>query len=755
MRARAPPPSALAIPLRPPVSALLLLCGAVSAGGDLDFSVAPQATRKLSAVVDDLDGDGWVEPLGTWNDGGTLGAPPLRTIGLQPLFGAGRDHRDARVADLDGDGRLDVLSNTYGCASAEEPPALLLLNNGDRTFREQPSFRALGLRGRGETIVVADFDDDGDLDAFLPFYTFDDPLCPNAPRNALLRNDGGGVFTDVSEGSGLELPGWPAGLRPEGAQAIDLDGDGRLDLYVASHFFLNRGGLVFEDRREALALPLAFDEGVKFLDWNNDGRLDLVLHHELHGPRLFEFDGSRFRERTHALGGSGRPFFSTGPPAFAPLSFSNSYGIGAADLDGDGREDLLVSGDLECGSAVLLNRGDRFERAGAGEVSSYTGCMGGWGSPTGADVNRDGWLDVVYPGYTGVQLYVRRATAPARTLSIDVLGAGGRRNQHGRAVRIRPRRASRLSLTRLVDGGSGLMGQSPYRLVVPTPFDGVHRVTAWFGPEGGAARRVTFRMRPGEHAEVHADGTVHVTPQPAAGPPPAPPPSERPGVYRPGTRTFHLGTAAGAEPLEVAFGMEGDVPVRGDWNGDGVATVGVYRPGTGEFHLRDSNTPGPADHVIVFPPGAGVPLAGDWLGLGADSVGLYRPADSTFHLLGRPRTGAGVHTVSFGTTGDVPIVGDWDGNGTTTVGVYRPAESRFLLRNCNVAGPPELEASFGRAGDVPVSGDFDRDGAQTIGVYRPSDRAFHLRNRNEGGPADLTVTFGAAGDLPLFGAWER
>jgi hypothetical protein len=734
-------------------SGLLLLGGALLRAGDLEFSLTVPGTRKLSAAVDDIDGDGWVEPLGTWNDGqGTVVRVPLRDMGLDALFGGGRQQRDARVADFDGDGLLDVLANTYACATADSPPALLFLNTGGRTFTEQPGVRALSLRGRGETIVAADFDDDGDLDAFLPFYTFDDPACPNAPRNALLRNDGGGTFTDVAVGSGLEMANWPAGLRPEGAQAIDIDADGRLDLYVASHFFINQGGLVFQDRRQALGLPLAFDEGIRFVDWNNDGRMDLVLHHELQGPRLFEFDGSLFHERTQAADGSGRPFFSSGPPAYAPLSFAHSYGISAADLDGDGREDLLVAGDTQCGSTVLVNRGDRFERARPGEMGTYTGCAGGWGSPTGADLNRDGWLDVVYPGYGGIRAFTRRTSSPALALSIELRGDDGRRNQHGRLVRIRPRRARQGFMTRLVDGGSGLMGQNPYGLLVPTPHAGPHRVVAFFGPAGnGSARRVAFRMRAGQHAQVHADGTVVIGPQPAAGPPPPAPPPERAGVYRPDNATFYLSGVPGSPPIQVPFGAEGDLPVVGDWDGDGTATIGIYRPATGEFHLRNSNTAGPADHLVVFPGGGGLPVAGNWQGLGSDWVGVYQPADSTFHLI---VPGSGVFVLPFGQPGDLPVVGDFDGNGVTTVGVYRPAQNRFLLRNCNVPGAPDLDVPYGIAGDLPVVGDFDGNGTATIGVYRPSDRAFYLRQRNEPGMADVALTFGDTGDAPLLGVWE-
>jgi hypothetical protein len=86
-------------------------------------------------------------------------------------------------------------------------------------------------------------------------------------------------------------------------------------------------------------------------------------------------------------------------------------------------------------------------------------------------------------------------------LVIQIVDAAGSRNQFGRVARIRPGSSPRVTMTRIVDGGSGILAQTPYTLTVPTPWPGPHQVDVRFA--GGT---VSFSMQPGERIRVYADG---------------------------------------------------------------------------------------------------------------------------------------------------------------------------------------------------------------------------------------------------------
>ena len=230
------------------------------------------------------------------------------------------------------------------------------------------------------------------------------------------------------------------------------------------------------------------------------------------------------------------------------------------------------------------------------------------------------------------------------------------------------------------------------------------------------------------------------------------------GLFRASGNFFFLRNTntTGSPDIIAQFGAPGDLPVVGDWDGDGVTTIGLYRPSSSTFFLRDSNTPGFPDLIISFGdgPGGDLPIVGDWNGDGVTTIGVYRPSTSTFFLRNSNSPGAPDLSVPFGAPGDKPIVGDWDGDGTTTIGLYRPSGSNFFLRNTNTTGAPNISFPFGAAGDTPVVGDWNGDGVTTIGLYRASGAIFFLRNSNSAGFPDLSVPFGAAGDLPIVGDWN-
>jgi hypothetical protein len=200
----------------------------------------------------------------------------------------------------------------------------------------------------------------------------------------------------------------------------------------------------------AVGLPGDFDEGIKFIDWNNDGNLDLILHHPVFGPALWEYNGKRFERRD----------------VMPEYLNSDVYGVNVGDFNGDGREDVVVAGGSQAAPFILLNNGERFEPdpitllddVSFGPVSVY-------------DYDGDGAVDLVLT--RGIRpTIVARNISPGinkKTLTIEVVDADGRSNQAGRVVRVRPDRAPGVTMTRIVDGGSAILSQTPYALASPRP----------------------------------------------------------------------------------------------------------------------------------------------------------------------------------------------------------------------------------------------------------------------------------------------
>ena len=222
------------------------------------------------------------------------------------------------------------------------------------------------------------------------------------------------------------------------------------------------------------------------------------------------------------------------------------------------------------------------------------------------------------------------------------------------------------------------------------------------------------------------------------------------GVFRPTNGALYLknSNTTGFADIQINYGIGGDYPVVGDWDGDGDVTIGIYR--NGSFFLRNENTIGFAD--IVFPFGApgDQPVAGDWDGDGMDTIGIYR--NGMFFLRNDNSAGDPEMIFGLGIPGDVGIVGDWNGDGMDTTGVFRPANGALYLKNQNSTGFADIQINYGIAGDQPVTGDWNNDGIDTIGVYRNGQ--FYLRNTNTIGFADLVFGLGVPGDHPIAGNWD-
>ncbi len=268
-----------------------------------------------------------------------------------------------------------------------------------------------------------------------------------------------------------------------------------------------------------------------------------------------------------------------------------------------------------------------------------------------------------------------------------------------------------------------------------------------------AGKKVSFRWRMGldeatsdwgwwiDNIKIYTCGSV----APAAD-------KDTTGVFRPINGLLYLKNSneTGVADIALNYGLPGDYPVVGDWDGDGTVTIGIYR--NGSFYLRNSNTIGFAENVFPFGNPGDQPIAGDWNGDGRDTIGVFRPSIGQFLLRNNNDEGAADASFFLGNVGDVGIAGDWDGDGIDTTGVFRPTNGVIFLKNSNDTGFADIALNYGLPGDQPVMGDWNNDGTDTIAIYRSG--TFYLRNENTNGFAEIIFGLGNPGDMPIAGDWD-
>ena len=137
-------------------------------------------------------------------------------------------------------------------------------------------------------------------------------------------------------------------------------------------------------------------------------------------------------------------------------------------------------------------------------------------------------------------------------------------------------------------------------------------------------------------------------------------------------------TATGHPRLDVIdhvfrFGISKDLPVAGDWNGDGIRSVGVFRSGTWYLDVDGDGQQTERDVVVSLGEEGDLPVVGDFNGDGIDELGIYRYGTWMLDTNGNRELDAHDQVFRMGDADSKPVVGDWDGDGQDDPAVYRDA----------------------------------------------------------------------------------
>ena len=233
------------------------------------------------------------------------------------------------------------------------------------------------------------------------------------------------------------------------------------------------------------------------------------------------------------------------------------------------------------------------------------------------------------------------------------------------------------------------------------------------------------------------------------------------GAFDPSTGQWHLRAPDGSVRT-FWFGSPGDTPLVGDWNGDGVDTPGLYRQSSGQAFLLQSipnnGAAVVADLTFWFGIVGDVPIAGDWDGDGDDTLSIYRPSEGRVYIINTHPSQGGSPLANlsyyFGDPGDKPFAGDFDGDGVDTVGLHRESTGIVYFTNVHKTSVAEFQFYFGSPGDRLVAGDWGvADGIDTPAVFRPSNTTWYFRFSNTQGFADHEFVFGQSHWLPVAGSW--
>jgi hypothetical protein len=438
------------------------------------FREASEAAGGVAAG--DYDGDGWVD---LYVVRGTIGPNLLfhnRGDGTFEEVGqaagvalAGVRSSGPLFADLDGDGRLDLF-----VGGVDGTPVSVFRNAGDGTFTDVTAASGIAIPPGSDTFsaTAADYDRDGDLDLFLTHWVTSFFPVPGTSSFHLWRNDGTGVFTDVTLAAGIVPLGPSDYFNSLTANFADIDGDGWPDLLVTGDFFTSR---VYRNNRDG-TLAFATDRsvitdgngmGAAVGDYDGDGDLDWFVTSIWDPNGVAEGNWDTTGNRLYRNRGDGT--FEDATDAAGVRVGYWGWGCTFQDLDNDGDLDLFhVNGfgavDFPEAAEFVADPSRLFVNNGDGTFAERAAELGVADTDQGRGV-----VAFDYDGDGDLDLFVHNSEGPGRLYRndggnalhwLDVSLRGRAPNTEGIGARIRVTAGDRTQLREL-HAGNNYVSQDP------------------------------------------------------------------------------------------------------------------------------------------------------------------------------------------------------------------------------------------------------------------------------------------------------
>lgn len=220
-------------------------------------------------------------------------------------------------------------------------------------------------------------------------------------------------------------------------------------------------------------------------------------------------------------------------------------------------------------------------------------------------------------------------------------------------------------------------------------------------------------------------------------------------VWRPGTQGVWYIRITGSTWITQNWGTSGDVPIPGDFDGDGTTDYSVFRPSNSNWYIVLSSTGSTTN--FAYATSTDLPAQADYDGDGKTDPAVYRPptGGATYGVWHIQGTTAGYYTQTWGEAGDVPASADYDGDGRADIAVFRGSNSNFYsINSSNLA---LQTVSMSQTG-TPVSGDYDGDGKADYALFKASTAYWYVRQSTNS--TIVSTQWGSANDVPVHNDYD-